>query len=36
MVFVAQCGAVPTPAPSEEELSKAQVNMSHLFFVGVI
>lgn len=28
VVTVALCGAVPTTAPSQDELSRAQVNMS--------
>lgn len=30
VVIVALCGAVPTTSPSQEELSKAQVNMNSI------
>lgn len=33
LVFVARCGAVPTTAPSKEELSKAQVNSLNIALV---
>lgn len=31
VMVVALCGAVPTTSPSQQELTKAQVNMSCLF-----